>query len=301
MVEPADVGDLLRLWCWAASLPDWRARLVLLRDAVAMADRPSGTVTFLFTDIEGSTELWEEYAAEMQVALEAHDAILRSAIDGRGGYVFSTAGDAFAAAFARAGDALAGAQSAQEALRSASWPTPAPIRVRMGLHTGEAQERDGDYFGSAVNRAARIMSAGHGDQVLVSSATVAVLGAEGLRELGEYRLKDLSASEHLYQLGDRMFPPLRTLDVVQHNLPVERTPLVGRKSDVEEITSLVEEHRLVTLLGIGGTGKTRLATAVAAEMADRFSDGVWFVDLVPVAGSEQVVEAIATAAGFSVS
>ncbi len=266
-----------------------------------MVERPTGTVTFLFTDVEGSTRLWEDHPSQMEIALELHDRLLRQAIERSGGYVFTTAGDAFSAAFDRAADALAAAQAAQEALRAAQWPPEAPIRVRIGVHTGEAQERDGDYFGPALNRAARIMSAGHGGQILISAVAAGLLEAENLVDVGEHRLKDLSAREHLFQFGVESFPALRSLEVVRHNLPVERTPLVGRKDDIGQISGLVSDHRLVTLLGIGGTGKTRLATAVAAELADQFVDGVWFVDLVPAGGAEQVVEAIATAAGLSVS
>lgn len=266
-----------------------------------VAQRPSGTVTFLFTDVEGSTRLWEEHDADMAVALELHDGILRSCIDEHDGFVFSTAGDAFAAAFARADNALAAARRAQDALGSASWPAATVIRARMGLHTGEAQERGGDYFGPMLNRAARIMSAGHGGQILVSATTAALVGHDGLVELGEHRLKDLAASERLFQDGDAVFPPVRSLDSVRHNLPVERTPLIGRSDEIDQVCGLVAEYRLVTLLGIGGTGKTRLATAVAAELAERYRDGVWFIDLVPITGSDRVAEAIATAIGLSVS
>jgi predicted ATPase/class 3 adenylate cyclase len=258
-------------------------------------------VTYLFTDVEGSTRLWEFFPTEMQAALERHDEILRSVIESSGGYVFSTAGDAFAAAFARAGDAFAAAADAQRLLHAESWPDPATLRVRMGMHTGEAQERDGDYFGSTLNRAARIMSAGHGGQILVSSVTAGLVDSYELVDLGEYRLKDLSATERLFQYGSGSFPVLRSLDAARHNLPVERTTLVGRQAEIVQLGSLVGDHRLVTLLGIGGTGKTRLATAVAGELADRFGDGVWFVDLVPVSSPEQVVEAIASSAGLQVA
>jgi predicted ATPase/class 3 adenylate cyclase len=266
-----------------------------------MAERPTGTVTFLFTDLQGSTRLWEEHAAQMQVALERHDKILRSSIEIHGGWVFSTAGDAFAAAFARAGDAVAAAVDAQSAIGQEPWPAETPLLVRMGLHTGEAQERGGDYFGPALNRAARIMSAGHGGQTLVSATTAGLIEDNELVALGEHRLKDLSAPERLFQIGDGSFPALRTLKAARHNLPVERTTLVGRKEEIEEVALLVNEHRLVTLLGIGGTGKTRLATAVAAELADGLGDGVWFVNLVPVGEVGQVAEAIATAAGLQVA
>ena len=266
-----------------------------------MAEQPTGTVTFLFTDVEGSTRLWEDHPAEMQVALERHDEILRSAIESQGGYVFSTAGDAFAAAFQRAGDAIVAATDAQRSLGAEAWPEPAVVNVRMGLHSGEAQERSGDYFGPVLNRAARIMSAGHGGQILVSATSVGLIDGAELVDLGEHRLKDLSAPERLSQVGDALFPSLRSLDTVRHNLPTERSPLVGRTAEIEQIAGWVAEHRLVTLLGIGGTGKTRLATAVAAEVADRFADGVWFVNLVPAGGLEEIAEAIATAAGLQVA
>jgi len=268
---------------------------------VAESSLPSGTVTFLFTDVEGSTRLWEEHPRLMQAALGRHDEILRSAVEGHGGYVFSTAGDSFAVAFSRAGDALAAATDIQSGLSAEPWPDATAIRVRVGVHTGEAQERGGDYFGTAVNRAARIMSAGHGGQVVVSSTSAAVVAGEVLVDLGEHRLRDLSARERLFQLGAGQFPALRTLELARHNLPVERTALVGRKAELDEVGELLTEHRLVTLLGMGGTGKTRLALALAAEIADEFADGVWFVDLVPATGGEQVAEMVATAAGLSVS
>lgn len=266
-----------------------------------MLQPPTGTLTFLFTDVEGSTRLWEQHPAEMQAALERHDEILRSAIERNDGYVFSTAGDAFAAAFARAGDAIAAATQAQQSLEAEAWPETAVVRVRMGIHTGEAQERGGDYFGPVLNRAARIMSAGHGGQILVSATTVGLIDNQQLVDLGDFRLKDLSAPERLSQIGRESFPALRSLDTVRHNLPTERSPLVGRKAEIEQIVGWVSEHRLVTLLGIGGTGKTRLATAAAAELADQFAGGVWFVNLVPASGVGEVAEAIATAAGVQLS
>lgn len=258
-------------------------------------------MTFLFTDVEGSTRLWEDHPEEMGAALERHDELVRLAIESNRGYVFSTAGDSFAAAFARATDAVTGAVAAQQSLSDEPWPSPISVRVRMGLHTGEAQERSGDYFGPAVNRAARIMETGSGGQVLVSSACASVLSGDGLLDVGEHRLKDLSALERLYQLGDASFPPLRSLDSVRHNLPVERTPLLGRDDDIDRVANLIGRHRLVTLLGMGGTGKTRLAAAVAADLADQYVDGVWFVDLVPAGGAREVVELVATAVGLQVT
>jgi predicted ATPase/class 3 adenylate cyclase len=263
--------------------------------------RPSGAVTFLFTDVEGSTRLWEQHDELMDVALAAHDEIIRSGIDGAGGYVFSTAGDAFAAAFESVGSACDAALEVQDRLVAHAWPTPEPIRVRMGLHVGVAHERGGDFFGPTVNRAARIMAAANGGQVVLSEACASEVGTDDLADLGEHRLKDLSVPERLWQLNPGSFPPLRTLDVARHNLPVERTPLLGRADDIDRIVELATHHRLVTLLGIGGAGKTRLATAVAAELVDGAPDGVWVVDLVPAATFADVVTAIASAAGLTVT
>ena len=259
---------------------------------------PSGTVTFLFTDIEGSTRLWEEHSSEMENALERHDQILRSVLEGYGGYVFSTAGDAFAAAFSRVGDAVDAAMEAQSQLGSEPWPPLAPIRVRMGLHTGEAQERGGDYFGAAVNRAARIMSAGHGGQILASSVSAPMVEDVNFVDSGEHRLKDLAVPEHLFQVGVGQFPALRTLDQVPHNLPRLRTELVGREQQLSELSERISTNRLVTVAGVGGMGKTTIAVAAAARVADKFPDGVWFVDLAPVSGEGRVASAVAQAAGL---
>ena len=264
---------------------------------------PSGTVTFLFTDIEGSTRLWEEHPAEMARAVERHDDIVRAAI-ARGGYVFTTAGDSFAASFRRAEDAIAAAVDAQAALRREVWSGSAPILVRMGLHTGEAVERGGDYFGPAVNRAARLMSAAHGGQLVASDTTVEVggdSGATALFDLGEHSLKDLAAPVRVWQLGEGEFPPLRTLDSAPHNLPTRLEPLIGREDELRELVGLVDSVPLVTLTGPGGMGKSRLATQAAAEVIDDLPDGVWFVDLIPAepdVGS--VAAAIGAAMGFDI-
>lgn len=259
---------------------------------------PSGTVTFLFTDIEGSTRLWEQHPHEMRGSLERHDELLRSSIERFGGFVFSRAGDAFAAAFSGVDKAIEASIDAQRALASEAWPALSQIRVRMGLHVGEVHERNRDYFGPALNKAARLMASAHGGQTVASSAAAAVSGGTNLLDLGEHRLKDLAASERIFQIGAESFPPLRTLKAVRHNLPVERTTMVGRDADIRLVGGLVRNHRLVTLLGIGGTGKTRLAAAVAADQANQYTDGVWFVDLVPAGTSHEVVEAIASAAGL---
>ncbi len=260
---------------------------------------PSGTVTFLFTDIEGSTALWESAPEEMRIALERHDAILNAAIDGHEGAVFSTGGDGVAAVFASATDALAAAVEAQRELGSTGWGTPAPVRVRMGLHTGEATERDGDYFGAAVNRAARVMAAGHGGQVLVSATTAGLIGTAGLTDLGEHQLRDLSEAQRVYQVGTERFPPLRSLDVALTNLPAQPTSLIGRQLLIAELADLVEQCPLVTLTGVGGVGKTRLAVEVGAEVLPKFPDGVWLVELAPIAHEEMVLGTVAEVLGVA--
>jgi len=261
---------------------------------------PSGTVTFLFTDVVGSTRLWEERTAGMERALAVHDGLLRDLIETHGGYVFSLAGDSFAAAFGRVSQAVEAAITAQSALADADWPDGARIAVRMGLHVGEAQERDGNYFGPAVNRAARVMSAAHGGQVLVTSSVAGLVESAELVDLGDHRLKDLSSAERLFQLGGGDFGPVRSLNVVRHNLPVQRTQLLGREDEIDHVEALVRSDRLVTLTGIGGAGKTRLALSAAAELADRFADGVFFVDLSPLADSDLVAVAVAEALGIPI-
>jgi predicted ATPase len=258
---------------------------------------PSGTVTFLFTDIEGSTRLWEDVPTEMRTALARHDVILRSVIEARGGYVFSTAGDGLAAAFARVGDAVAAALEAQAALAIETWPTPSPLRVRMGLNTGEVEERDGDYFGPAVNRAARIMAAGHGGQVLVSAATAALIGDQSIVDLGTHGFAGLAGPEHVFQLGPAEFPPLHSIDSVPSNLPVDLSAFVGREHEMAAIAGLVRSARLVTLTGVGGVGKTRLAVQVAAGMLDEFPGGVWFVELAPLIDPALVASTVASCIG----
>jgi predicted ATPase/class 3 adenylate cyclase len=273
-----------------------------------VASSPTGTVTFLFTDIEGSTKLWERHPEAMQRALARHDELLRRAIEERGGYVFKTVGDAFCAAFPAAPDALEAALSAQRTLSAEEWHETGPLKVRMALHTGTAQERDGDYFGPPVNRVARLLSAGHGGQVLLSLATQELVRdtlPEGvdLRDLGERRLKDLFREERVYQLLSadlpQSFPPLKTLDTRLNNLPAQPTPLVGREKELREISAQLRgpEVRLLTLTGPGGTGKTRLGLQVAAELVDEFEDGVFFVALAPVTDPHLVASAISGSLG----
>jgi class 3 adenylate cyclase len=231
-------------------------------------------VTFLFTDIEGSTRLWETASGAMGWRWNATTSWCGPLSKRRAGYVFATGGDGFAAAFARAGDGLAAAMNAQAALEAERWPDDAPIRVRMAVHTGEVTERDGDYFGTPVNQVARLMALGHGGQMLCSAITaVLVTGEVPMIDLGEHRLRDLSAAQRVFQVGERRFPALRSVDLVPGNLPTMLTELVGRGDDIAGLVKLLEHDRLVTLTGAGGVGKTRLAVAVAAATALRFPDG----------------------------
>ena len=262
---------------------------------------PRGTVTFLFTDIEESTRLWDEAPTDMADALRVHDAIVRGTIERHGGYVFATGGDGFCAAFSTAADAAAAAIESQEQLRDDS---AVQLSVRMGLHTGEAIERERSYFGSEVNRAARLMSLAHGGQVLVSDATeVLVRNRVALRPLGEHRLRGLRGRMSVYQVvADGLpteFPVLRSVDYFAGNLPQQLSSLVGREKDVTEVAELVRARRLVTLSGVGGVGKTRLALEVGAEMAGEFPDGVWIVELASVGDPASVPAAIATALGIT--
>ncbi len=253
-----------------------------------MSVLPSGTVTFLFTDIEGSTKLLHELgAAAYAQALAGHRRVLREAFGAHGGAEVDTQGDAFFVAFPTAPGALQAAAEALEGLSSG------PIQVRMGIHTGTPYLAEEGYVGADVHRAARIAACGHGGQVLVSAAAAALVDANGLRDLGEHRLKDLSAPERIYQLGKGEFPPLKSL--YQTNLPIPATPFLGRDEELAVVTRAIGESRLVTLTGPGGTGKTRLAIQAAAEVADTFPDGVWWVSLTPVRDATLVRSAIAQA------
>jgi predicted ATPase/class 3 adenylate cyclase/Tfp pilus assembly protein PilF len=269
---------------------------------------PTGTLTFLFTEIEGSTSLWENDAPAMQAALARHDELLRRSIEERGGYVFKTVGDAFCAVFATAPDALEAALEAQRLVLKERWAESTPLRVRMALHMGAADERDGDYFGPPVNRVARLLSADHGGQVLLSLPAQELVRDQlpaqtSLRDLGEHRLKDLFRPERIFQLLDPElpadFPPLRTLDAYRNNLPLQPTPLVGREKEVAEICERLSrpEVRLLTLTGAGGTGKTRLGLQAAAELTQEFEDGVFFVSLAAIRDPQLVVGAVAGTLG----
>jgi len=267
-------------------------------------ERPSGTVTLLFTDIVGSTQLWETQPEAMAVALARHQEVVRAAVEDADGFVFKTVGDAFCAAFWRPGDGVRAAIGAQRALAAETWPESVVVRVRMGLHTGVCEERDGDYYGPTVNRTARLSAAAHGGQTVVSRATVEVVRdtlPDGvvLRDLGEHRLKDLGRPEHVFQIDAEglgtEFPPLRSLDnrALRNNLPIQLTSFIGREQELADVRGLVARSRLVTLTGAGGSGKTRLALQVAAELADETHDGVWIVDLAPLSEPELVAATVA--------
>jgi predicted ATPase/class 3 adenylate cyclase len=250
---------------------------------------PHGTVTFLFTDVEGSTRLLQELGDEYADVLADHRRALREEFARHGGVEIGTEGDSFFVAFAKASDALAAATAAREALAEG------PVRVRMGLHTGEPTVTEEGYVGIDVHRASRIAAAGHGGQILVSQATRDLTGADRLRDLGLHRLKDLTAPERLYQLGDDEFPPLKSVD--RTNLPVQPTPFVGRDRELAEVVGLLDLHRIVTLTGPGGSGKTRLALQVAAESVEQYGDGVWFVSLAAVRDPQLIEPTIARVIG----
>ncbi len=273
-----------------------------------MPELPRGTVTFLFTDIEGSTRLWQAHPDAMGAAIARHDEILRMEVEGYDGVVFKTVGDAICAAFASAPQAVRAARSAQRTLARQEWGATGPLQVRMAVHSGEADARDGDYMGQPLNRVARLLAAGHGGQILLSAVALeltrdALPTGASVRDLGEHRLRDLYRPERIFQLLDPAlpaeFPPLKSLDARPHNLPLQPTPLVGREREVAEVVDLLRraEIRLVTLTGPGGTGKTRLALQVAADVLDAFMDGVWFVDLAALTDPTLVPGAIAGVLG----
>lgn len=269
-----------------------------------MATLPTGTITFLFSDIEGSSRKWEQHPDEMRVALAAHDKMLREAFEEQGGYVFKTVGDAFCVAFDTASQALTGALQAQRALHAATWQGIEELKVRMALHTGAAETRDGDYFGQSLNRVARILASAHGGQVLFSLPTQELVRDQlppgvQLRALGEHRLRDLARPEQLFQLLapdlPSQFPALRSLESVPNNLPVQLTSFVGRERELGEVKRLLGSTRLLTLTGSGGTGKTRVSLQAAAELLDQHHDGVWFVEFATIDDGALVIETVAAA------
>lgn len=283
------------------------------------AELPTGVVTLLFTDIESSTEFWERLGDRFHQVLEAHNDLFREALQRWNGYEVKTEGDSFMLSFPRASDAVQFAIDVQERLAQHSWPEEiGEVLVRMGMHTGEPLVGQGsrgkaDYFGPAVNRAARIAAAGHGGQILLSAAT-RVLALPALPpeveflDLGQHWLKGLDRPENIFQVRprdtlSRKFPPLKTLDSRLHNLPEQLTTFVGRQREMAEVVAILKapepEVRLLTLVGPGGTGKTRLALQVASEMADEFGDGVWFVELAEARETEEALSAITSILGLS--
>jgi predicted ATPase/class 3 adenylate cyclase len=270
-----------------------------------MTELPTGTVTFLFTDLVGSSRLWEEHPDAMRDALAHHDAILREAVAASGGHVVKTTGDGIHAVFATAHDALDAAVAMQQRLASEPFGETGPLRVRMGVHTCEAQHREGDYFGSEVNRAARLMSVAHGGQIVVSSITSGLVpdGSVVFIDLGEHGLRDLSRPERVFQVSapglDREFPPLHSLDAYQTNLPIHLSSFIGRTEELAAVAKALTEWRLVTLTGVGGVGKTRLATQVGAELLASFADGVWLCELAAAGTADEVTQRLAATLGVS--
>jgi len=262
--------------------------------------------TFLFTDIEGSSRLWEQDPERMRPALARHDALVRTAVEHNRGTVVKMSGDGVHAAFSDPLDAVCASLELQRALADSESTNGIAIHVRCGLHAGVTERRDNDFFGTAVNRAARIMSTAHGGQVLLSQA-VAVLVDERLppgvtlRDLGSLRLRDLASPEHVYQLVHPQlrqdFPALRSLEATPNNLPLQVTSFVGRERELAEVKKLLANSRLLTLLGVGGIGKTRLSLQVAADLMDDYPDGVWFVELAPLTDALLVPQAVASVLG----
>ena len=268
---------------------------------------PRQHFTFLFTDIERSSELWETHPQTMGRALAQHDDLLRRTFEEQGGHVFKTVGDAFCVAFGESWAAVRAALEGQRSLAHAAWEETGPLRVRMAVHQGEAELRDDDYFGPTLNRVARILGVGHGGQTLLSGVVAETVRKSlnddvSLRDLGERRLKDLSQPEHIFQLVildlPDSFPPLRSLEVLPNNLPAQVTSFVGREREMVEVKRLMPTTRLLTLTGMGGTGKTRLSLQAAADLLDQFPHGVWVVELALLSEEAQIPEAVISAVGI---
>jgi predicted ATPase/class 3 adenylate cyclase len=275
-----------------------------------VSDHASETLTFVFTDLESSTRLWERFPDAMREAVERHDAILRDAVEDSGGRVVKVMGDGLMAVFSSASDGVRACLDAQRTLQAEAWSATGPLRVRVGLHAGEAQPRAGDFYGPSVNRAARIMGAAHGGQVLLSGLAAELAGQRlpegaGLRDLGEHRLKDLFQPERIFQLVHSAlasdFPPLATLSRRPNNLPTQTSEFLGREAQLSVIRDLLETAgvRLLTLTGPGGIGKTRLALQAAADEIEHFEDGVFFVDLSAARDPAAAFEAIVRAVGLT--
>jgi predicted ATPase/class 3 adenylate cyclase len=265
----------------------------------------AGVQTFLFTDLENSTPLWERSPQAMLSALAQHDALLKKAVEAHHGRIVKTTGDGLHATFISPVDGVAAALAGQQAITSAAWPEAVgPLKVRMGLHTGISQERDGDYYGLDVNLAARIMGLAYGGQILLSEVTTKLVGRSlppecTLADLGDHRLKGVAPVERIFQLCHpdlvANFPPLKSLAVFKHNLPRQPSSFIGRTQELVEIKRLIKDTPLLTLLGPGGTGKTRLVLQVAEDIIDDYPDGVWLVELAPLTDPELVAERVASA------
>ncbi len=264
-------------------------------------------MTFLFSDIEGSTRLWEGHADEMSAALKHHDELLAAAVEGNDGRVFKHTGDGICAVFAEPVAAIEAAVSAQCYFSAASWLTPHPIRIRIGIHSGKAFERGDDFFGPSLNRVARLTDAAHGGQILVSHDAAAIGRAElpsryELVSLGQHRLRDLGPPSPVYQVGvdgqSTAFPPLWTLEAVPNNLPSQLASFVGRNDELQQVRLLLGETRLLTLTGVGGVGKTRLALHAAAAVTNDHDDGVWLVELAAVTDPQDLPDHVAAALGI---
>lgn len=267
-----------------------------------MTDIPTGTVTFLFTDIEGSTRLWENDPVTMERSLAAHDEALRAVFDKHSGHVFATGGDGFCVAFTRPEQAALAAVAAQRAVGSID----VPFLVRMAIHAGVADERDGDYFGPVVNRVARLLEVANGGQVVASGSVAGLIDLSRidgmtLTDLGQHRLRDLTSPERIHALHHpslrRVTTPIRTLDTVPNNLPAQVSSFVGRDQELAEAEKLLAGARLLTVTGVGGAGKTRLVIQLSAQLLDDFPDGVWLVELAPVSDPERLTAAVASTLG----
>jgi len=268
---------------------------------------PHGTISFLFTDIVGSSRLWERFPQQMGAALARHDELIRAAAESQGGNVFKTVGDAFCVAFHTPQAAVLAAVAAQRAIGSEDWSSVGSIIVRMGIHTGVAEYRDGDYFGGTLNRTARIEAAAHGGQILLSQVTVDLLEDDHFnvavfKSLGNHRLRNLDRPEHLFQasvpgLRD-IFPPPKSMEILPNNLPVQSTSFIGRDREMEAIRHLFERTSLLTLIGTGGTGKTRLSLEAGARLINDFSGGVWLIEFAPISDPTRIVEVITTVLGI---
>lgn len=269
---------------------------------------PSGTVTFLFTDIEGSTRRWELDSDAMQADLQKHDSLLNQVFATHEGVVFKHTGDGMCAVFASASAAVSAAAAVQQTIATTDWSPMPKLRVRVGVHSGEAENRNADYYGPALNRVSRVMDAGHGGQILLSASTAALIHRDpgdglSLLDLGEHRFKDLGEKERVYQLvGNGLtadFPPIRSLETVPNNLPEQLTSFIGRERELADVMELIADNRLVTLTGVGGVGKTRLAVQAAAESAENYADGVFLVELAAIEDPSLVMRTVAESIGVN--